>query len=135
MSSGAFRQRIDRPPGVFVAIFGMLAVIGANVTRFVQAAATFKPEDGTSVAAAVAVTVAASILFSFLPLLAAWALRTAWKSAPVLVTIVGVLGASQAGYADILGVVCAVASIAAVIAVWLPSARKYGRDFRALRAA
>jgi hypothetical protein len=73
-------------------------------------------------------------MLSFLPLLAAWALRSAWKSAPILATIVGAWAAPQVlGYTDILNVICGAASIAAVIAVWLPSARKYGRELRALR--
>ena len=131
MSPRAFRDRLEVPPVVLIALFGMLAVASVNVSLVVRAA--IDPPTNTSVGVVIGVTIAAGILLSFLPLLAEWALRSGWKSAPVIVTIVGVWTAPQIlGYEDILGVVCGAAALAAVIAVWLPSARKYGVDLRAL---
>lgn len=81
-------------------------------------------------------TLAMSIMLSFLPFLTAWALRSGWKSAPILATIVGAWVAPEIfGYADILNVIGGAAAIVTIVAVWLPSARRYGRELRALRGA
>ena len=126
-------ERLDVPPAAFVALFGMFAIAAINITRVLRAALALDGEYQVGVV--IGVTVATASVLSFLPLLAAWGLRSAWKSAPIISTIVGIWAAPQIlGYADLLNVVCGVVGITAVVAVWLPSARRYGRDLRALRA-
>lgn len=124
-------EPVEMPPAVVVAMFGMLIVAAVNVVGITSAAVSWKTEN---LSLQVVTTLAAALVFSFLPLLAAWALRSAWKSAPILATLVGVWAAPHLlAYAHVLSVVCGAAGVAAIIAVWLPSARKFDRDFRAMR--
>lgn len=125
-----FRESVPMPYPALAAILGMSVIAAISVFRFVQAALTLKTNDGSSsgrsIAILIGVTVGASILFSFIPAVAIWAMRHGWKAAPILVTIVGAWAAPQIfAYVDPLSVVSGVAGIVAIVAVWLPSARNY----------
>ena len=117
------------PISVLVAIGGMLLITAGVVVRLILIAATSSVD--ASAAARVFVTIVGSVVLGFLPAVSAWAIRRAWRSASVLVTIVATFAVFYSlGYRDLLAVSCAVSGIASVVAINRPSARRYALDRR-----
>lgn len=117
------------PIAVFVAIGAMLLITPGVVVRLILMSVTSSLD--VSASTVVFVTILGSIVLGFLPAVAAWAVRRGWKSGPVLVTIVAAFAVYYSlGFGDLLAVVCALAAIASVVAIYRPSARKYESDMR-----
>lgn len=117
------------PIAVFIAIGGMLLITAGVVIRLLLIAIN-SPAD-VPVSGRIIVTILGSIVLGFLPALSAWAVRRGWKSGPVLVTIVAAVAVFYSLiFGDLLGLVCGVAAVSAVVAIYLPSARRYAFDVR-----
>jgi hypothetical protein len=122
------------PTSTTVAFIAMIATAGLIAINFVQDAliATNQPTAGVRIA----FLVIALALSAALPLLGAWGLRGGRRWAPVVVTVVGAWGlALLLTYQDVVSCVSASVGLVAVLAAWLPSARKFAREIRADRKA
>jgi hypothetical protein len=117
------------PPSVLVAIVGVVVSIGLVVVPvFFQPPATAR----TELVIVIGVSIAVALMVSALPLLIVWGLWSGWKSAPFLVSVLGLWTIPQVfAYPNILAMVSGAAALAAVVAAWLPSARRYGAERRA----
>lgn len=123
-------ERAAMPLASLIAFVGMLVVAATVSFRFLRLAVETPGDQPVGVR--IGVTVAAIIMFAALPVFSMRAIYSSWRSAPVLVTIVGALSAPQIfGFLEPIGVVSGLAGISAVIAVWLPSAVRHRRDAQA----
>ena len=70
-----------------------------------------------------------SVIFSALLFAAiSIAIRRSWKITPFLVTLLGLWALGEiSNYGDALAYIVAAASLVMVVAVWLPSARRYAQ--------
>jgi len=122
------RERVAMPASVIVASLGMVAMALPYLLTAVSTAIT---HEYAAVGAIVL-----GLVFSIIPALAVWGLRRGWKLSPVLVTLVGLWAATALiSFDDVMSFAMGVAGIAATVAVWLPSARRYRVARRAARAA
>jgi uncharacterized membrane protein len=125
------RVRVSMPLTTSIAITGMVAGAGLIVVSYVQSAgAAGSGPSGVSVVVFLTVVLAGT---SAMPLLAAWGLSRGKRWAPLLVTTFGIWScALLVSYRDLLTWVSVVVSVIALVAVWMPSARKFGRDRRGI---
>lgn len=117
------------PIAVFVATGGMLLITAGVVIRLILIAIASPPDVPAT--GRIIFTILGAIVIGFLPALSAWAVWRGWKSGPVLVTIVAAVAVLYSpSFGDLLGLVCGVSAIAAAVAIYLPSARRYAFDVR-----
>lgn len=123
------RDAATVPYAVLAVMSSMWVITAVSVSSFLWSDLTTRYGNwaGISAAAAIWSTVVVGICFTFFPALAVWALCHGWKSAPTLVTTVGVWSALQIFFvfSNPASGVLGAAGILATVAVWLPSAQAY----------
>lgn len=140
-SDGWFGEEVRRrqnseqlPPEVplaaTVALVGVVALAGLTGIRFAQGA-IMAWQSLVSLSLAVPFVIVGALVTG-IHLVAVWSLKRGWKWAPVLVALLGIWGASElVSWRDPLAFISAAM---AIVAVWMPSTRRHGREVRGARA-
>lgn len=124
---GIRRAHVPMPTTTTIALLAMVASAGLTVVNFIPVA--LESVNGSGGALSVALLAIGFPVVIAPPLLAAGGLRGGRRWAPVLVTAVGAWGcALLLQFQDVLTWVDAAIGIAAIVAVWMPSARAFTRE-------
>jgi hypothetical protein len=113
-------------------LLGMVVAAGDLVIRFIGATVAWSDLSRHSSVFVPFIVVVGAVSIA-IPIVGAWSLLRGARLAPFFVTLIGVWGCSElAYYWDLLAVISAGTSSVSIFAVWMPSAREFGRDTRAV---